>query len=321
MQALLAKMRRLRLLVVGDTMLDRYLWGDAERLSAEAPVPIVKVARETSAAGGAANVALNLRALGIAVDLAGSIGADAAGAQLTALLADRQVGFDPRWARPGRDTITKTRVLCRRQQVCRLDREQDPSHYALTAEDRAALVPRFAAADAVILSDYAKGVVSSDVIRFAQQQARPGALVALDPKPRPDCAFSGVGLLAPNRAEALQLAGLHGLSSASFPAEEAMRQILQRYQPHTLVVTLGAEGMLVGRPGVAPRHIPTAAREVFDVSGAGDTVIAVLTAALAVGASLDDAAALANLAAGVVVGKSGTATATPDEILAYAGLA
>ena len=153
-----------------------------------------------------------------------------------------------------------------------------------------------------------------------QAHARPGALVALDPKPRPELAFAGVGLMTPNRAEALLLAGLHGTAARAFPAEEVARRIQEKHRPAVLVVTLGADGMLVcpeGRPG---RLIATAAREVFDVSGAGDTVIAVLTAALAAGAALDDAAALANLAAGVVVGKIGTATATAGEILAIAGI-
>jgi len=167
----------------------------------------------------------------------------------------------------------------------------------------------------VILSDYAKGVITSATIRFVQAHVRPHTLVALDPKPRLDLSFQGVDLLTPNRAEALQLAGLHGVPAGAFPAAEVARRIQERHQPKMLVVTLGSDGMLVCRDGKSGRSILTAAREVFDVSGAGDTVIAVLTAALAAGASLEDAAALANLAAGVVVGKIGTATATAEEIL------
>lgn len=316
MQELLRKMARVRILVVGDVMLDRYLWGDADRLSPEAPVPVVKIARETCTAGGAANVAHNLRALGIAVDLVGVAGQDADGRQLAALLAERNIVLDPQLLRRNLATTVKTRVMCRHQQICRLDQEREPALYALPTDFLVpVLAPKLAAADAVILSDYAKGVVTSELIRFVQARVRPQTLVALDPKPRPELCFQGVDLLTPNRAEALQLAGLHGTTAGAFPAEEVVRRIQERYQPKKLVITLGADGMLVCQRDQLVRPIPTAAREVFDISGAGDTVIAVLTAALAAGASLDDAAALANLAAGVVVGKIGTATVTAAEIL------
>ena len=319
MQALLAKIRQVRILVIGDIMLDRYLWGDADRLSPEAPVPVVKVTRETFTAGGAANVAHNLQMLGVTVELIGVAGQDTEGRQLTTVLTGQKVHFDPQLLRRDLPTIVKTRVMCRRQQLCRLDQEQEASCYALPPDYLAhVLVPKLAAADAVILSDYAKGVVTSDTIRFVQAHVKPNTLVALDPKPRPELTFQDVGLLTPNRTEALQLAGLHGTTTGAFPAAEVVRRIQQAHQPRMLVVTLGADGMLTCRDGKPGRQIPTAAREVFDVSGAGDTVIAVLTAALAAGASLDDAAALANLAAGVVVGKIGTATATPEEILARA---
>jgi len=316
MQAILEKMKQVRILVVGDIMLDRYLWGDAERLSPEAPVPVVQVTRETFTAGGAANVAHNLQALGVTAELIGVAGQDADGRKLTAMLAGQQIGFDPQLLRRELATIVKTRVMCRRQQLCRLDQERDPAQYALAPEFLTkVLAPKLAAADAVILSDYAKGVIVGDTIRFVQAHVRPQTLVALDPKPRPDLDFQGIDLLTPNRVEALQLAGLHGTVNGAFPVEEVVRRIQERHQPKMLVITLGADGMVVCRDGKPGRPIPTAAREVFDVSGAGDTVIAVLTAALAAGASLDDAAALANLAAGVVVGKIGTATATGEEIL------
>ena len=317
MQAILEKMRRLRILVVGDIMLDRYLWGDAERLSPEAPVPVVQVTRETFTAGGAANVAHNLQTLGIATDLIGVAGQDADGRALTTVLAGQKIGFAPQLLRRDIATIVKTRVMCRRQQLCRLDQERPPALYALPPDFLdTVLAPKLLAADAVILSDYAKGVITSDTIRFVQAHVRPQTLVALDPKPRPELAFRGVDLLTPNRTESLQLAGLHGTVAGAFPAAEIVRRIQERHQPKMLVVTLGADGMLICRDGKPGRQIPTAAREVFDVSGAGDTVIAVLVAALAAGASLDDAAALANLAAGVVVGKIGTATVTAEEILA-----
>ena len=320
MQELLGKIARLRILVVGDLMLDHYLWGDATRISPEAPVPVVKADRDTYTAGGAANVASNLRALGVAVDLVGAVGADAGAEKLRAILGGRGVLLDDILPDPARSTIQKTRVMCRNQQLCRIDREDAPSAYALPADYVAKTLPaRIAAADAVIISDYAKGVVTSDVIRAIRRLAGPDKLVALDPKPRTSLEFYDMGLITPNRSEALQLAQIQGVGpSDPFPAAEVCRILHERYATRLLVVTLGADGMLLSADGVPLRQIPTAARAVFDVSGAGDTVAAVLTAALAAGADPEKAAQLANQAAGVVVEKIGTATATPAEILAHA---
>ena len=320
MQELLGKIARLRILVVGDLMLDHYLWGDATRISPEAPVPVVKADRDTYTAGGAANVASNLRALGVAVDLVGAVGADAGAEKLRAILGGRGVLLDDILPDPARSTIQKTRVMCRNQQLCRIDREDAPPAYALPADYVAKTLPaRIAAADAVIISDYAKGVVTSDVIRAIRRLAGPDKLVALDPKPRTSLEFYDMGLITPNRSEALQLAQIQGVGpSDPFPAAEVCRILHERYATRLLVVTLGADGMLLSADGVPLRQIPTAARAVFDVSGAGDTVAAVLTAALAAGADPEKAAQLANQAAGVVVEKIGTATATPSEILAHA---
>ena len=320
MQELLGKIARLRILVVGDLMLDHYLWGDATRISPEAPVPVVKADRDTYTAGGAANVASNLRALGVAVDLVGAVGADAGAEKLRAILGGRGVLLDDILPDPARSTIQKTRVMCRNQQLCRIDREDAPSAYALPADYVAKTLPaRIAAADAVIISDYAKGVVTSDLIRAIRRLAGPDKLIALDPKPRTSLEFYDMGLITPNRSEALQLAQIQGVGpSDPFPAAEVCRILHERYATRLLVVTLGADGMLLSADGVPLRQIPTAARAVFDVSGAGDTVAAVLTAALAAGADPEKAAQLANQAAGVVVEKIGTATATPSEILAHA---
>ena len=317
MRTLLHNMTRCRVLVIGDILLDRYLWGDAERLSPEAPVPVMRVASTTAAAGGAANVDLNLRTLGLQVDLVGVAGQDADGRALAALLAAQQITLDPRLLRRACTTIVKTRVMCRQQQLCRLDVEREAEEYTLApAKFAPLLTAKLAQADAIILSDYAKGVISSELISWVQSHARPQTLLALAPKPRPTLAFRDVPLVVPNRTEALALAGLPGVAAPHFPADEVASRIFASHQPRMLVVTLGAAGMLVCRQGAAAHRIPTAAREVFDVCGAGDTVIAMLTAALAAGATLDQAATLANLAAGVVVGKVGVATATPAEILA-----
>ncbi len=323
MRELLASIARLRILVVGDLMLDHYLWGDASRISPEAPVPVVKVARDTFTAGGAANVALNLRARGTRVDLAGCVGRDADGERLREVLAAHGVGADGMLCGAGCPTIVKTRVMCRSQQLCRLDREAPPAAYRLPAEwAEEHLAPLAAGADAIIISDYAKGVVTTDLIRQVQRLAGPGKLVALDPKPRPGISFRGLGLITPNRAEALLLARLAGVGAGDeFPAGKVCRRIHALHAPDILVVTLGPEGMLICRDGKVERHVPTAARAVFDVSGAGDTVIAVLTAALAARADPRRAVQLANLAAGVVVAKVGTATAAPEEILRHGGSA
>ena len=320
MQTLLEQIARLRLLVIGDLMLDHYVWGDATRISPEAPVPVVKVERDSFTAGGAANVALNLRALGATVDLAGTFGADTDGARLAEVLDRQALTLDDAFRAGARPTIVKTRIMCRNQQICRLDREAAPADYALPAAWTAGELPdRIAAADAVILSDYAKGVVTTALIRQVQALAGPDKLVTLDPKPRPDLAFRGLGLITPNRSEALLLAQLQGAGTAeAFSAEEVCHRLHERHATRLLVVTLGADGMLISREGRVVRQIPTAARAVFDVSGAGDTVTAVLTAALAARADPETAVQLANLAAGVVVAKLGTATASPGEILDHA---
>ena len=320
MKELLGKIRTRRFLVIGDLMLDHYLWGDATRISPEAPVPVVKADRDTFAAGGAANVAHNLRTLGASVELVGAIGDDPQARRLLSILGDHGVDFDPSLQSKSCHTITKSRVMCRNQQICRIDHEDDRQSYALPREwVDGRLAAKIAAADAVIVSDYAKGVVTSELIETVRDMAGPGKLVALDPKPRADLHFSKLGLITPNRVEALQLAGIRLASpSDEFPAADVCRILHEKYATSLLVVTLGADGMLLSRNGVPLRQIPTAARAVYDVSGAGDTVAAVLTAALSAGADDESAAALANQAAGVVVEKIGTATATPEEILAHA---
>ncbi len=315
-RAILDKFAGLRMLVVGDVMLDHYIWGDATRISPEAPVPVVHVFRDTYTAGGAANVALNLRGLGATVELAGCAGDDEPGRRLHSILQTDGVAFDAAWLAPSLPTILKTRVLVQKQQLCRIDREEKPAAYAEAAAARlAALVEAVGQADAVIISDYAKGMLGAELWEALLKAAHEkGCLLALDPKPRRRLAFSGPDLLTPNRSEALQLAGLESDPHDLFPAEEVCRLIWEKYRPKNLVITLGAEGMLLSREGRVEKTIPTVAQEVFDVSGAGDTVIATLTAALAAGADLETAAHLANVAAGVVVGKVGTVAVTLEEL-------
>jgi len=321
MRNLLAKFFALRVVVVGDVMLDEYITGQAHRLSPEAPVPVVAVERETYVAGGSANVALNLVSLGAKAELCGWIGRDSAGDKLRAKLGDAGVAFDDRFARQKSTTIVKTRVVAGHQQLCRLDREGEPAIYALHGTPAQVwIAKKLTGAQAVIFSDYAKGALSPELVReLAVIAHKRGVLVALDPKPRRPLDVKGLDLLTPNWKEALEMAGFSPEApSLSQPAPEVVaKKIFQKYAPRNLVITLGAEGMLLCEDGHVRERIPTYAREVFDVTGAGDTVIAALTLALAAGATLIESAHFANTAAGIVVGKFGTATASPEEILNY----
>jgi D-beta-D-heptose 7-phosphate kinase/D-beta-D-heptose 1-phosphate adenosyltransferase len=301
--------------VVGDVMLDRYLWGGVRRISPEAPVPVVEVQRESATAGGAANVALNLASLGVRTEVFGLVGDDASGREVAGLLGRHGVALDERLVRSGLNTITKSRIMAQRQQVCRLDWEARPDRYALTAVELDLLAQRAAAYDAVILSDYAKGVISQPVINRLRELAQQKPLfLAMDPKPKRSLDVSGMHLLTPNRGEALELSGLSQEAAASL--DDLCSAIQRRYDPEHLVVTLSEEGILLWSRTGARRRFPTVAREVADVSGAGDTVVATLTAALAGGVAPADAVHLANVAAGLVVAKLGTATVTRAELAA-----
>lgn len=317
--ALLAAFPSRRILVIGDLMLDHYILGDVHRISPEAPVPVVQATEEKHVAGGAANVAHNLADAGVRAAVFGTLGDDGAARMLLSILEKNQVIASGCLRRPGTPTIVKTRVVARRQQLCRIDHEgprglYDPLADAMGAKGLVAAVEQ---ADAVIVSDYAKGVVTQALLdEVARLTTRTGALLAIDPKPSRRLDLRGAGLLTPNRHEALQLAGLpEPLQGEAYPLEAICARIHEEFAPKVLVVTLGADGMAVAHDGKVEEILPTEAREVFDVSGAGDTVIAFLTAALACGASPVEAARLANLAAGVVVSKMGTATVSPTEIV------
>ncbi len=303
--------------VIGDVILDHYIWGDTQRISPEAPVPVVNVLRESYTAGGAANVALNLVALGVSTDLCGAYGNDTAGFRLAGLLAEKGAAFSPEFSSPDRPTIAKTRVIVQRQQLCRIDVEDAPAKYSI-GEGRplAEVLRAVETAKVVILSDYAKGVLDQPLVEVVCTRARQrDCVIAWDPKPRNRLVPPGLTVLTPNRDESLQLAGLPGLrSDEPFPAEAVGHAIFERYQPKFLVVTLGAGGMMLYESPQKRRHLPTMAREVFDVSGAGDTVVSVLAAGLGAGWDLIEAAIVANAAAGIVVAKLGTTTVSPDEL-------
>ncbi|MCF3652080.1 bifunctional heptose 7-phosphate kinase/heptose 1-phosphate adenyltransferase [Synoicihabitans lomoniglobus] len=308
---------RISVLVVGDVMLDRYIWGDIRRISPEAPVPVVEIDRETCTAGGAANVALNLAALGVSCEIFGAFGCDAAGEELSCLLKKHHVAFEPRLARNGTATITKTRVLAQNQQVCRLDREERPPLYTLAVGGLMDLLAEKSMQySAVIISDYAKGTIDQAVIdRLRQVCKEKNVFLSLDPKPTRSLEISGFNLLTPNRREANLLAGLPAhCSFEQCAAEDVAQLVIDRHRPEHMVMTLSENGMLLKSRERSARHFPTIAHQVADVSGAGDTVVATLTAAMSAGLSPEDAVHIANTAAGVVVSKLGTATVTRSEL-------
>jgi D-beta-D-heptose 7-phosphate kinase/D-beta-D-heptose 1-phosphate adenosyltransferase len=309
-----------RIAVVGDAMLDLYLKGDVERISPEAPVPVVRVRERKYALGGAANVAQNVLAVGARCELVAAVGRDTAGAQLREMLAEQ--GAEPRGLVDcDRPTTTKTRVVARNQQVVRVDEEVDADLSGdevtrlLDAVDRAV-----AGADALILEDYNKGVLVPQVIREAIDTARAkGIPVVVDPKFRNFFEYRGCTVFKPNRRE---LEGALG-AAVDVGNASALPSVLERLEAAHLLLTLSEQGMaLISRDGAAAKattrveRIPTTAREVFDVVGAGDTVTAYLAAVLAAGGTALEAAVVANYAAGIQVGKAGAAVVTPAEVLA-----
>ena len=314
----LERFKKLKILVVGDLMLDHYIWGDAHRISPEAPVPVVNVLRDSYTAGGAANVALNLANLKVQTSVLGYYSNDDAGNKLCTILENNKVNIIPCPSKSTAPTIIKTRVLVRNQQLCRIDRESGRNSYNVSDnDDFSYLDALLKESNAVIISDYAKGVVTQPLIDFilAAAEMRDDLLVAVDPKPSRRLNIRGAGLLTPNRSEALQLADLpETTGDEKYPLDEICRRIYELCSPKLLLITLGAGGMAICRDGKVEELLPTEAREVFDVSGAGDTVIATLTAAIASGANAHDAAMLANGAAGSVVAHMGTVPVDFDEL-------
>lgn len=313
-----ARIKGRKVLVIGDIMLDHYVIGDATRISPEAPVPVVAVEEENYSLGAAANVALNILSLGGSADLCGMIGTDSAGTRIRNILLGHRIGLDPCFINQNVDTIVKTRIVARGQQLCRVDREAKKLNYMIgSSECLKYLEAHVRDSDAVILSDYNKGALdSSNVNLFISWAKKYNIFIALDPKPANNLQCSDLDLLTPNKQEAYELAG-HEFDPDRAPLEAVCRDIDKQHHPKNLIITLGGGGMLLSTHGAIDELIPTYAREVFDVSGAGDTVIAALTLALSCGISARDAMRFANYAAGVVVGKSGTAIASPAEIMAF----
>lgn len=320
-QTLLKTAGRRRILVVGDMMLDQFIWGDVSRISPEAPVPVLDFRRESFMPGGAANVARNLSSLGVPTRVFGTVGEDIPAGELSRLLRQQGVsvsGLIPTSTRP---TSVKTRIVAHQQQVVRIDRE---SRDGLDDSNTKRLLQRIKRelrdADAVIVGDYGKGVVTQKLLDGLRAMCHErGVWLSMDPKPVHSLDLSGLSLVTPNRRETFELAGLPDETRHELPLKDrnlmlAVGRLLNQLKPALLLITLGELGMLLCSRNARPLHIPTIAQEVFDVSGAGDTVISAFTSAIAAGASPVEAALISNHAAGIVVGKMGTATVTPQEL-------
>jgi len=321
-EELLRKFQSTRVLVIGDLMLDEYVWGRVSRISPEAPVPVVEVIRESYYPGGAANVARNVREFTPKVFVMGMIGEDAHAHKLRKLLGENGIGLEAVQNDGSFQTIVKTRIIARQQQVVRVDREK-PQPLTKEAQNRCVdkvreLLPQL---DAVIFEDYGKGLLQQ---RFVDEVAAlvrgEGKLVTADPNPRNRLIWRGITAVKPNRSEAFAAANKPWHEPDADPLRDrdllvVGAELLRIWNPDHLLVTLGEQGMILFDKNKPPFHVPSRAREVYDLSGAGDTAIALFTLALVSGASAIEAAEISNHASSAVVGKLGTATLTPEELL------
>jgi len=311
-----------KILVIGDLMLDEFIWGNVRRISPEAPVPVVEVVRESWFPGGSANVARNLREFSPHVSMLGLTGTDSHATQLKKLLTDHHINLDCLQEDPAYQTIVKTRIIAGHQQIVRVDREKKTALTPLQM-DRALrqigeLLPSL---DAIIFEDYGKGLIQQELVdRVIDVAKEEEIVITVDPNPHNRLAWHSVTAVTPNRSEAFASAG-RPWSEPVDPVEkdsalfEVGRILLENWVTENLLITLGEQGMMLFRAGEQPFHIPTRAQEVYDVSGAGDTAIALLTLALSAGATAAEAADISNHASGIVVGKLGTATVTPVELI------
>ncbi|MEY2547825.1 MAG: hypothetical protein QOD64_407 [Verrucomicrobiota bacterium] len=323
LKEILARARTKRLLVVGDLMLDEFVWGKVGRISPEAPVPVVQVTGESFYPGGAANVARNLREFTGKVAVVGLFGSDRGGRQLRDLLAEQKIDTANAIEDPAFPTIVKTRIIARNQQIVRVDREQlrspSPAQVARVVGKLRGLVAK---TDAVIFEDYGKGFLSADLVREISERAfAAGKIVTADPNPHHPVEWKNLTAVKPNRNEAFLAAGLPWSDPGETPGNDkpllrAGEILLEKWQTELVLITLGEQGMMLFERGRKPHHIPTKAQQVFDVSGAGDTAIALFTLALCAQATPGEAAEIANHGSAVVVGKVGTATVTPEELSA-----
>ena len=312
-----------RITVIGDLMLDEFVWGKVGRISPEAPVPVVEVTGESFYPGGAANVARNLREFVDRVAIIGLLGKDRSGQQLRELLADQKIDTSNAVEEAEFHTIVKTRIIARHQQVVRVDRERFIGPSARQVQGVVAAVRKnIPETDAIIFEDYGKGFLSTELVsQIAEAAGTAGKIVAADPNPRNLVQWRGLTVIKPNRTEAFLAAGIPARDADMIPSQDAdLKQageaLLKKWETEYVLITLGEHGMMLFQGGESPHYIPTKAKEVFDVSGAGDTAIALFTLGLACGATPTEAAEIANHASAVVVSKLGTATVTRDELVA-----
>jgi rfaE bifunctional protein kinase chain/domain len=311
---IISRFREVTVLVVGDIILDVFVWGKVDRISPEAPVPVVTVEKETQLLGGAANVVNNIRSLGGQVFLSGLVGGDGRGKKVLTLLEEKGVPTGGVLIDPRRPTTVKTRIVAHSQQVVRFDREDQASpskEYGkkLVSSIRD-MIPR---ADTIVIADYGKGVVTEEIVQAVTRDARrEKKAVLLDPKIGRFHLYRDVTVVAPNIQEASLAAGIEIVDDKSL--KEVGKRLSDRFNCEVVLVTRGEQGMALFERGREMIKIPTMAREVFDVTGAGDTVIGVMALVLGAGGSFGEAAEVANYAAGIVVGKVGTATVTPEEL-------
>jgi D-glycero-beta-D-manno-heptose-7-phosphate kinase len=312
-----------RIMVIGDLMLDEFVWGKVGRISPEAPVPVVEVTGESFYPGGAANVARNLREFVDHVAVIGLLGKDRSGQQLHETLAEEKIDVSNAVEDEVFRTIVKTRIIARHQQVVRVDREQfvspSPTQIAKVVAAARKNIPE---TDAIIFEDYGKGFLTNELVsQIARDAHEKGKLVAADPNPRHSIDWRGATVVKPNRAEAFLAAGIPWRDPDETPAEDvelrrAGEALLKKWEAKYVLVTLGEHGMMLFQQKEPPHYIPTKARQVFDVSGAGDTAIALFTLGLACEATPIEAAEIANHGSAIVVSKLGTATVARDELIA-----
>jgi len=322
LEQILSRASSRRITVIGDLMLDEFVWGKVGRISPEAPVPVVEVTGESFYPGGAANVARNLREFVDHVAVIGMVGNDRSGFQLQELLAAQDIDTSNVVTDESFCTIVKTRIIALHQQVVRVDREKfvAPSA-AQIAKAVAAVRNGIGETDAIIFEDYGKGFVTSELATQITGEARAaGKIVAADPNPQHPVNWQGVTVVKPNRAEAFLAAGIpwrdpDKARKKDVDIERAGQALLKQWETEYVLITLGEDGMMLFQKDEAPHYIPTKARQVFDVSGAGDTAIALFTLGLVCGGTAIEAAEIANHASAVVVSKLGTATVTRDELI------
>ncbi len=314
LRKVIARFSEARILVIGDIMMDRFIWGKVSRISPEAPVPVVLVEKETILLGGAANVVNNIRSLGGHVSLCGVIGEDEMGQRVLTELTEKGVDIQGIKIEEGRQTTTKTRIIAHQQQLVRIDRETGDSLKPSTFREFSRYIDgHIENFDGIILSDYGKGLLTKEGIRAVIHRAgETKKFVMVDPKMKNFFSYRGATVVTPNTAEASQAAGIPITDLSSL--NRVGKVLLKRLRCEVLVITRGEEGMALFEPNQEPYLVPTVAKEVYDVTGAGDTVIGTLALAVAAGVGVQEAARLANHAAGIVVGKVGTATVTQEEL-------